>query len=98
MLPLAALISSDRSTLKLQIDLGALWSPCWLSRVPGNVLCFEVKEDKRHESLLERCLAWGCAIWSVVCSEGFDMEHGVMEGVQNPNKSGSSKNTPEKFR
>lgn len=94
MLPLAALISSDKSTLKLQIDLGALWSPCWLSGVPGNVLCFEVKEDKKQESLLERYPAWCCVIWSIAFSEGFDMEHGLMEGVQNPNKSGSRNNTP----
>lgn len=60
MIPLGALILSD---IKMWIDLGVLWRPCWLSRVPGNVLCLDVKSDERNKSLLDRCSVWYCEIW-----------------------------------
>jgi len=70
MLQLGALIFFDKTTLKPQIDLGVLWRPCRLSRLSGNVLCFDVKEDERNESLLDRCPVSYCAIWYIMFSEG----------------------------
>lgn len=36
-----------------------------------------------------------CHLVYHVFREGFDMEHGMTEGVHNQNKSGYSNNTPE---
>lgn len=46
-----------------------LQRPCWLSKVPGNILCFDVKEDERSESLLDRYPVWYYDIWYIMFSE-----------------------------
>lgn len=70
-----------------------LWSPCWLPRVTGNVLSFDVKEDERNDSLLDGCPVWCCVIWYIMFSEK-DHDGRMME-VHIQNKSKYSKNKTE---
>lgn len=59
--------------------------------MPGNVLCFDVKEDERNEGLLDRYPVWYCAIWYIMFSKS-DLTWSMMERVHSHNKSGYSNN------